>query len=74
MDDGLDNTTPSFTISVDKEKVAKYGMTVAQVFQLVYGEMASSTSATTISTDVNDYQVYVQSEEQSDVTLDDIKT
>lgn len=73
VDDGLANTTPSFTISVDKEKAAKYGMTVAQVFQLVYGEMASSTSATTISTDVNDYQVYVQSEEQSDVTLDDIK-
>lgn len=73
VDDGLDNTTPSFTISVDKEKAAKYGMTVAQVFQLVYGEMASSTSTTTISTDVNDYQVYVQSEEQSDVTLADIK-
>ena len=73
VDDGLANTTPSFTISVDKEKAAKYGMIVAQVFQLVYGEMASSTSATTISTDVNDYQVYVQSEEQSDVTLDDIK-
>lgn len=73
VDDGLDNTTPSFNISVEKEKAAKYGMTVAQVFQLVYGEMASSTSATTISTDVNDYQVYVQSEEQSDVTLDDIK-
>ena len=73
VDDGLDNTTPSSTISVDKEKAAKYGMTVAQVFQLVYGEMASSTSATTISTDVNDYQVYVQSEEQSDVTLADIK-
>ena len=48
-------------------------MTVAQVFQLVYGEMTSSTSATTISTDVNEYQVYVQSEEQSDVTLADIK-
>ena len=73
VDDGLDNTTPSFTISVDKEKAAKYGMTVAQVFQLVYGKMASSTSATTISTDVNEYQVYVQSEQQSDVTLDDIK-
>ena len=35
--------------------------------------MTSSTSATTISTDVNEYQVYVQSEEQSDVTLADIK-
>ena len=58
VDDGLANTTPSFTISVDKEKAAKYGMTVAQVFQLVYGEMTSSTSATTISTDVNEYQVF----------------
>ncbi len=73
VDDGLDNTTPSFTVVVDKEKAAKYGMTVAQVFQLVYGEMSSKTSATTISTDVEDYEVYIQSEEQSDVTLDDIK-
>lgn len=73
VQDGLDDTTPSFTIVVDKEKAAKYGMTVAQVFQLVYGEMASTTSSTTISTDLRDYEVYVQSEEQSDVTIDDIK-
>lgn len=73
VDDGLDNTTASFTVSVDKEKAAEYGMTVAQVFQLVYGEMASSSSATTISTNLNDYEVYVQSEEQKEITLDDIK-
>lgn len=73
VEDGLDNTTASFTISVDKEKAAEYGMTVAQVFQLVYGKMSSSTSATTVSTDLNDYQVYIQSEEQAEVTLDDIK-
>ena len=73
VEDGLDDTTASFTISVDKEKAAQYGMTVAQVFQLVYTEMASSTSATTIATDLNDYQVYIQSEEQAEVTLDDIK-
>lgn len=73
LDDGLDDATAEFTITVDKEKAAEYGYTVAQVYQLVYGEMASSTSATTISTDVKDYEVYVQTEEQSDTTLDDIK-
>ena len=73
VEDGLDNTTASFTISVDKDKAAQYGMTVAQVFQLVYAEMATATTATTISTDLQDYEVYVQGEEQSDVTLADIR-
>lgn len=73
VDDGLDNTTPSFTVCVDKEKAAEYGMTTAQVFQLVYAKMASDTSPTTISTDLKDYEVYVQTEEQAEVTLSDIK-
>lgn len=73
VDDGLDNTTPSFTVCVNKEKAAEYGMTTAQVFQLVYAKMASSTSPTTISTDLKDYEVYVQTEDQAEVTLADIK-
>ena len=58
---------------MDKEKAAKYGYTVAQVYQLVYGEMAQSTSATTISTDIKDYEVYLQTEEQADTTIENIK-
>lgn len=73
IDDGLDNITASFDIHVDKEKAAEYGMTTAQVFQLVYAKMASSTTATTISTDLKAYDVYVQSDEQAEITLDDIK-
>lgn len=73
VEDGLDDTTPSFTIQVDKEKAAEYGLTTAQVFQLVYAKLASAASPTTISTDVKDYKVYVQSEEQSEVTLEIIK-
>ena len=73
VDDGLDNTTPSVTIHVDKDKAAEYGMTTAQVFQLVYAKMASQTSPTTISTDLKDYEVFVQSEDQAGVTLEDIK-
>ncbi len=73
VEDGLDETTPQWTITVDKEKAAKYGMTVAQIFQLVMGEMTSNSSATTISTDIKDYAVYLQTEEQSELVLDDIK-
>ena len=72
--DCLDEATPQWTITVDKEKAAEYGMTVAQVFQLVMEDMASSTSATTISTDIKDYEVSLQTEEQSDLKLDDIKS
>ena len=74
VEDGLDEATPQWTITVDKEKAAEYGMTVAQVFQLVMAEMASSSSATTISTDIKDYQVYLQTEGQSELVLEDIKT
>ncbi len=73
VNDGLQDTTASFTIHVDKEKATKYQMTVAQVFQLVYAEMASDTASAQVSTDIKDYDVYVMSEEQSEVTLDDIK-
>ena len=73
VDDGLDNTTQSYTIHVDKEKAAEYGMTTAQVFQLVYAKLASQTAVTAISAGVQDYEVYVRSEEQANVTLDDIK-
>lgn len=74
VEDGLDNTTPQWTIQVDKEKAAEYGLTVAQVYQLVYAEMASSTSTTTLSTDIKDYAVYLQTEEQSNLQLEDIKS
>jgi HAE1 family hydrophobic/amphiphilic exporter-1 len=73
VDDGLDNATPQFSIKVDKEKAAEYGYTVAQVYQLVYEQMASPSSATTISTDIKDYAVYVQTEEQENTKLSDIK-
>lgn len=73
VEDGLDDTTPSFTVVVDKGAAAKYKMTTAQVFQIVYAAMAPDTAATTVSADLKEYQVYVQSGEQSKVTLSDIK-
>ena len=73
IDDGMEDSEPQLTISVDKKKAAKYGLTIAQVYQLVSAKMADSKTATTITTDIKDYKVYVQTEEQADTKLSDIK-
>lgn len=71
--DGMEETTPEIQISVDKEKAAKYGMTVAQIYQLVAALMADETADTQISTDIKDYDIYLESVEQKEATLDSIK-
>lgn len=73
VDNGLGENTPEWVIHVDKEKAAEYNMTVAQVFQLVYGKMAATTSSTTISTDLKDYEVYVKTQEQQELDLEALK-
>lgn len=73
VDDGLKDTTNELKITVDKEKAAKYGYTVAQVYKLISDDISSSKSVTTISADIKDYEVYLQTQEQSDATVDDIK-
>ena len=59
VEDGLDDATPQWTITVDKEKAAEYKLTVAQVFQQIYAKLATATSATTLETEIKEYDVYV---------------
>ena len=73
VDDGLKNTEQEVVISVDKEKAAKYGMTVAQVFQLIYTKTAQTTSSMKLVTALKDYDVYVNSAEQAAMTVDELK-
>ena len=73
VSDGVEETTPEFRVTVDKEKAAKYGMTVAQIYQLVYAQMEDTTADATISTDIKDYDVYLESVEQSTASIDSIK-
>ncbi|MGN0481966.1 MAG: efflux RND transporter permease subunit [Lachnospiraceae bacterium] len=71
--DGVEDVTKEFVVTVNKDKATKYGMTVGQVYQLIYGKMADTKSTTTISTDLNDYKVYVKNNEQAELTRDAIK-
>lgn len=73
VNDGLDEMTPEFAIHVDKEKAASYQMTVAQVFQLVYNQMASTTPSTVVSAELKDYDVYVDTKDQDDLTREALK-
>lgn len=66
-------TEKEFRITVDKEKAAKYGMTVAQIYQIVGERMADETSDDTISTDIKDYEIHLESVEQSEATIDSLK-
>ncbi len=71
--DGLSNVEKEVVISVDKEKAAKYGMTVAQVFQLIYTKTAETKSSMKLSTATKDYDIYVNSAEQAAMTVEDLK-
>ena len=68
-----EETEKEFRITVDKEKAARYGMTVAQIYQIVGERMADDTSDDTISTDIKDYEIYLESVDQSEATIDSLK-
>ena len=73
VNNGLAESTPEYRLVVDKEKAAKYGLTVAQVYQKVQAALKEASSATTLSTDTRDYSVYVKNEEVESYTLKDVK-
>ncbi len=68
-----EETEKEFRITVDKEKAAKYGMTVAQIYQIVGERMADDKSDDTISTDIKDYDIYLESVQQDEATIESIK-
>ena len=73
VDDGLDNMTKTLKITVNKKKAADYGLTVAQIYGSIAGEIASTHSTTSIETDVKDYDVFVETDDQAEVTIADLK-
>lgn len=71
--DGTEDNTEELRVVVDKDKAAKEGLTVAQVYQALYGKIAEPQSAMTLGTDTQDYDVYVLDKENEDLTRDDIR-
>lgn len=73
VSDGTEDNKEELRIVVDKTKATKQGLTVAQVYQSLYGKLTDATTATTLATDTKDYGVYVVDDKNEKLTREDIK-
>lgn len=73
VSDGIEETTGELRIKVDKEKAAQQGLTTAGVFSEIMAKLSDPTSATTLSTDTEDFDVLVVNGEDVELTRETIK-
>ena len=73
ISNGLEDSGEEYRITVDKAKAMKYTLTVAQVYAQIRAKVAEATSSATLSTDTNDYDIYVKSEGDESLTRDMIE-
>lgn len=70
---GLEDSSQEYRITVNKAKAMRYSLTVAQVFQQINAKVKEANSATTISTDTDELNVYVSDEKDTSLTRSDIR-
>lgn len=73
VSDGTEDNTEELRVVINKDKAAKQGLTVAQVYQELYGRLAEPSSAMTLGTDTQDYDVYVKDDENDSLTREDVR-
>lgn len=72
-DSGVGATSPEIKVSVNKEKAAEKGLTVAQVYQQVASAVSSEKTSTTLTNDYgNDIDVVIVKDDSKQVTPDTI--
>lgn len=73
VSDGIEEKTTELRIKVDKEKATEYNLTTAQVYQFLQEKLAEAGSATTLNTDVKDYDVMVLDDSDEALTRNTVK-
>ena len=64
---GVEESTGELRIIIDRDKAIEHGLTVAEIYQQIASKLAKASSATTLETEIRDYDVYVKHEK--DMTL-----
>jgi len=72
VSDGMEDSTPELTITVDKEKAIDNGLTVAQVFQYVAGRLYGAAEVTEMTVDGKTLAVTVVEGKDLEIRPDDI--
>lgn len=73
VNDGVGETTPELAITVDKDKAAERGLTVAQVYMQVAEAIKTETTATTLLSNDGDYKVIVTDSKAETLSLDTVR-
>ncbi|MDE5966650.1 MAG: efflux RND transporter permease subunit [Lachnospiraceae bacterium] len=73
VSNGQEEVTSEVRFVVDKDKAAGYGLTVAQVYQKVAGELAAQSAVTKLETVTRDYEVFVTSSTKEEMTVSRLK-
>ena len=68
VSDGLEESAEEMRIIIDRDKAMEHGLTVAEAFQQISQKLADASSATTLETDIKEYNVYVMSAEDMSLT------
>lgn len=73
VSDGLEDADEELRITIDRDEAVHYGLTVAQVYSQIYGRLAEAGSATTLVAADKDYNVYVMSGSDMELTRELVK-
>lgn len=72
--DGTEENKEELRVVVDKTKAAAQGLTVAQVYQELSKKLSEAQSATVLTTDTHDYDIYVKDEANEKMTREDVRS
>lgn len=73
VSDGMEDTTEELRVIVDKAKATSHNLTVAQVYQELASKVSAAATATTLSTDTDEFDIYVMDDKNESLSREDIK-
>lgn len=73
VSDGMDETTEELRVNVKQSEAIKHGLTTAQVYQALAAKLSTAASSTTLTTDLDDYDVFVVDQKNEELTREDIR-
>ena len=73
ISDGLEESAPALHISIDRNKAMEQGMTVAQIYMELAGQLNNNTTAATLNLDGVSTEIIVEKPEDARLDVDGLK-
>lgn len=73
VSDGTEDNKEELRVIVDKAKATRHSLTVAQVYQELSQKLSDAQTATTLSTDTDEFDIYVLDDANERMTREDVR-